>query len=107
MSEAARQFDLYHEAEAARRLGISKASLTRERLAGRIHPIRMGQRIIRYTDEILDEYLRQCRNAPEQSETTGSPKGQAPASGAGRGTTPALDKRDALHLAQTIFKKAS
>lgn len=46
----------FTEAEAARKLGVSKATLTRERLAGRISPIRMGQRIIRYTDAILNEY---------------------------------------------------
>lgn len=50
----------FDEAEAARRLTISKATLSRERLAGRIHPIRIGPRVIRYTQEILDEYRRRC-----------------------------------------------
>lgn len=97
----------FDEAEAARRLGISKATLSRDRLAGKIHPMRHGQRIIRYTEAILDEYRALCRNAPDKSETIGSRKGQAPASGAEHGTTRGLDKRDALHLAQTIFRKAS
>lgn len=44
------------EEQAARHLGISKASLTRARYRGEIYPIRMGQKIIRYTHEILDEY---------------------------------------------------
>lgn len=59
----------FDEAEAARRMGVSKASLTRERLAGKISPIRIGARIIRYTDEIIDEYLNQCRNAPTSVAT--------------------------------------
>jgi hypothetical protein len=52
--------DLLTETAAAQRLGVSKATLSRERLAGRIHPIRMGRRIIRYTDAILDEYRNRC-----------------------------------------------
>jgi hypothetical protein len=95
----------FTEAEAADRLGISKASLMRERIAGRIHPYRIGQRIIRYTDAILSEYLESCRNVPEKSATTGSPNGQAPRNGAARGTTPTLGRHDAHHLAQTIFKR--
>lgn len=55
----------FTEAEAALKLGISKTSLVRERLAGKVKPIRIGQRIIRYTDEILEEYLRQCRNGSD------------------------------------------
>ncbi|HXS04874.1 MAG TPA: DNA-binding protein [Rhodanobacter sp.] len=77
----------------------------RERIAGRIHPYRIGQRIIRYTDAILNEYLESCRNVSEKSVTTGSPNGQAPRNGAERGTTPTLGRRDAHHLAQTIFKR--
>lgn len=97
----------FDETEAARKLGISKATLSRERLAGKIHPMRHGQRIIRYTDAILDEYRELCRNAPDKLETSGSRKGPAPVSGAERGTTHGLDKHDALRLAQTTFRKAS
>lgn len=55
----------FDEAEAAKRLTVSKATLARERLAGRIHPIRIGPRIIRYTQEILDEYRRRCPDSVE------------------------------------------
>ena len=95
----------FTEAVAADKLGISKASLMRERIAGRVHPYRIGQRIIRYTDAILSEYLESCRNVPEKSATTGSPNGQAPRNGVARGTTPTLGRHDAHHLAQTIFKR--
>ena len=97
----------FDEAEAARRLGVSKATLSRERLAGKIHPMRHGQRVIRYNDAILDEYRESCRNAPAKLATTGLPNAPAPSSGAGRGTTPGLGRQDAHRLAQTIFSKAS
>lgn len=97
----------FDEAEAARRLGVSKASLSRERLRGNIHPIRIGPRIIHYTQEILDEYEHRCRNIPDKLATTGSVKGPAPNNGAERGTTPNLGRQDAHLLAQTIFKRAS
>jgi|GEM_PF-7060508 len=97
----------FDEAEAARRLGVSKATLMRERVAGKIHPMRIGQRVIRYTETILDEYRQQCRNAPAKSATTGSASAGDRTSGAARGSTPTLDKRDAHRLAQTIFKRRS
>ena len=95
----------FTEAEAAGKLGISKSTLIRERLAGKIHPIRMGARIIRYTDSILAEYQIQCRNAPDKSATSGSASGPDRRNGAERGTTPALDKQSAHLLAQTIFRR--
>lgn len=97
----------FTEAEAARKLTISKSTLVRERLAGRIFPIRMSKRIIRYTDAILEEYKCLCRNTPDKSETTGSASAPAQASGAERGTTSPIDKQSAHHLAQTIFKRQS
>lgn len=97
----------FDEAEAARRLDISKSTLTRARLRGEIFPIRIGPRVIHYTQAILDEYEQQCRNVSEKSETTGSASGPARTSGAGRGTTPQLDRQSAHLLAQRIFKKAS
>ena len=97
----------FSEAEAARRLGISKATLMRARAASLIHPMRHGPRTIRYTQSILDEYQEQCRNAPAKSENTGSASARGRTSGAERGSTPPPDKHDALHLAQQIFKKAS
>lgn len=97
----------FDEAEAARRLGISKASLSRARIAGQVHPLRIGPRLIRYTDDILEEFKQQCRNAPAKSETTGSANAQARSSGVAPGTKQTIDRRSAHHLAQTIFKKAS
>ncbi|HZF98657.1 MAG TPA: helix-turn-helix domain-containing protein [Pseudoxanthomonas sp.] len=101
---AAERFD---EAEAARRLGISKATLARVRLAGGIHPIRIGPRVIRYTQAILDEYEQKCRNVSAKLETSGSASVPARSSGAARGTTSALDRQSAHLLAQRTFKKAS
>ena len=95
----------FTEAVAADKLGISKASLMRERIAGRVHPYRIGQRIIRYTDAILNEYLESCRNVPDKSANTGSVSGQDRTRGAEHGSTPKLDRRSAHHLAQAIFKR--
>lgn len=52
LAQAAERYD---EAEAARRLGVSKATVTRARLSGDLRHIRIGSRIIRYTDALLDE----------------------------------------------------
>jgi len=95
----------FDEAEAARRLGMSKATLMRERVAGRINPMRFGQRLIRYTEEILEEYRQLCRSGLDKSVTSGSAKGKALMPGAGHGSMPTLGKQDAHHLAQSIFKK--
>jgi hypothetical protein len=102
VSAAERLPELFTEAEAAERLGISKATLTRERMVGRIGAIRIGQRIIRYTDEILSEYLRQCESG--KSATTGSAGGATPTAGAGPGSTPLLDRPSASRLAQQTFR---
>lgn len=95
----------FDEAEAARRLGMSKATLTRERLAGRVRPMRFGQRVIRYTDEILNEYRELCRNDPDKSENTGSRSAPDRTVGIERGTT--LGRQDAHRLAQATFSKPS
>ncbi|MDD0928098.1 hypothetical protein LOD59_10780 [Xylella fastidiosa subsp. multiplex] len=50
MSTTEKLPDLYGEGEATRRLCISKTTLTRERIAGRIHPIRISTRIYRYSN---------------------------------------------------------
>jgi hypothetical protein len=105
MGAAEKMPQYFGEAEAARKLTISKALLARERLAGRIHPMRMGQRVIRYTDEILDEYRRLCRNAPDKSATTGSASGRDRSNGAEPGTTPPLDRQSAHRLAQQTFRR--
>lgn len=104
---AQREPEQFSEDEAARRLTISKSTLVRERLAGRIFPIRMGARIIRYTDAILEEYKCRCRNAPDRLATSGSASAPDRPSGAERGTTPPLDRQSAHRLAQTIFKRGS
>ena len=97
----------FSEAEAARRLTISKSTLVRERLAGKIHPIRMGSRIIRYTEAILEEYRCRCRNTPDRLATTGSASGPDRRNGAELGTTQPHDRQSAHRLAQTIFKRRS
>ena len=97
----------FTEAEAARKLNISKATLARERLAGRIHPVRIGQRVIRYTDDILTEYIEQCRNTPARSATTGSASAAGRTTGAAPGMTPPVDRQGAKALALQTFKKAS
>lgn len=105
MTAAEKLPDLFTEAEAAKRMGISKATLTRERMANRIGAIRIGQRVIRYTDEILREYLRQCESG--KSATTGYRKGRDQDSGAEPGSTPLLDRPSAHRLAQATFGKRS
>lgn len=99
--------DRLNEAQAAKALKISKSTLARERMAGRIRPIRIGPRIIHYTQEILDEYEQRCRNAPDKLESTGSASDAGRTSGAARGTTPKLDRQSASLLAQQTFSKAS
>ena len=97
----------FTEAEAARRLGISKATLTRDRVAGKARPMLMGLRTIRYTDEILKEYRELCRAGSGKSETTGSVSGQARSTGAERGMPPTLDRQSAHRLALATFKRPS
>lgn len=97
----------FNECEAARRMGISKATLMRERIAGKIHPMRHGRRVIRYTQQIIDEYQSKCRNVSDKSANTGSAKGEAVSNGAAHGTTLKLDKHDVHQLAQKTFKKQS
>lgn len=95
----------FTEAEAARKLGISKALLMRERAKGRVHPMRYGQRVIRYTDEILIEYQKLCRSGLDKLANSGSANDPAPTAGAEHGSMPTLDRQDAHHLAQAMFKR--
>jgi hypothetical protein len=95
----------FTEAQAAKKLGISMSLLRRERARGRVHPIRYGERVIRYTDEILIEYQQLCRNGLDKLASTGSANDPAPTGGVERGLTPALGRQDAHHLAQAIFKR--
>lgn len=98
------KLELLTEQQAASELGISKATLTRVRLSGKIQAIRMGQRIIRYTHEALNEYIQQC-SASDKSATTGSPSAPDRSSGAEPGTTPLLDRQSAHRLAQMTFRQ--
>lgn len=95
----------FNEAQAAKKLGISKSLLMRERARGRVHPIRYGQRVIRYTDEILIEYQQLCRSGLDKLANTGSANDQALSNGVEHGSTPALGRQDAHHLAQAMFKR--
>ncbi|ALR03075.1 hypothetical protein OY18_06650 [Xylella fastidiosa] len=97
--------DLYGEGEATRRLCISKTTLTRERIAGWIHPIRISTRIYRYSNQIIEEYIQQCRNVQDKLGNTGSASAQVPKIGAALGLTPLPDRQTAHLLAQRIFKK--
>jgi Helix-turn-helix domain len=94
----------FNEAEAARRLGVSKATLTRERAAGRIHPYCIGQRVIRYTDEILGEYLETCRVAPRVPAVRALTKRLDTNVGRRRSETPMLSREDGHLLARATFK---
>lgn len=87
----------FDEAEAARRLGVSKATVTRERCAGKIRPYRIGKRVIRYTDKILGDYLETCLSGPATSIDGVSAKKRA---------TKVMARFDQDHLlAQAVFKK--
>lgn len=52
---------LHTEPEAARLLGLSRLTLKRERQRGHIEYTLLGVRLIRYSQQQLDEYLRRCR----------------------------------------------
>jgi hypothetical protein len=93
------------EAEAAKRLRISRSTLMRDRLAGKARPIIYGKRTIRYTLAILEEYRETCRTSLDKSATSGSPSGPALSNGAAPGMTGALDRHDAHRLAQATFRR--
>ncbi|KAJ4853174.1 helix-turn-helix transcriptional regulator [Xylella fastidiosa] len=105
MSAAEKLPELYTEEEAARRLLVSKATLTRERMAGRIHPIRISTRIYRYSNQIIEEYIQQCRNVQDKSGNTGSVGVPTLKTGIEHGASLLLDGQSAHLLAQRIFKK--
>lgn len=93
------------EAQAAADLGISKATLARDRAAGKVAPIIHGKRTIRYTESILREYQQQCRTVSDKSETTGLASAPVRNFGNERGSTSALDRRDAHRLALVTFRR--
>ena len=93
--------------EAAARLGVSPEFLNNERRRGNIGFVKLG-RLIFYTDDILSEYLNRCTHPPKnlaRSASIGFPSDGVAANGAGHGTTVKLDRHDAHHLAQRIFKR--
>ncbi|WP_101927036.1 MULTISPECIES: helix-turn-helix transcriptional regulator [Luteimonas] len=96
---------LFSETEAAERLNISKATLARERIAGRIRPIRIGTRIIRYTDEIIEEYLQQCRAPAHTDGNADSSARSAQKSRGAPGLTQTVSRSDAHLLALRTFRK--
>lgn len=93
---------------------MSVDTLRRERLAQRIGHLRLRNRVIRYTDEHLTEYLKAnevapcrdgSRHAREASLAIGSASDPAAPCGAALGTTESPDKH-ALHLsALTILSR--
>lgn len=95
----------FTETEAARKLGIGRSLLMRERAAGKIRPIRYGVKKIRYTIAILEEYQQLCRSGLDKLGNSGSANDPAPITGAEHGSTPALDRHDAHRLAQAMFKR--
>lgn len=97
---------LFSETEAAERLGISKATLARERIAGHVCPIRIGTRIIRYTDEIIGEYLQQCRTPATSGDGKASPAARpATNSRSAASIKQTLSRSDAHQLALRTFRK--
>ncbi|WP_370287795.1 helix-turn-helix domain-containing protein [Siccirubricoccus soli] len=103
----------FTEAEGARRLGVSKATLQRERKRGRIRFMMIGGRP-RYTLAFLAEYMASrevapCaeadRSASGKSPATGSASGRAAPCGAGPGSTQLPAKLAEHHSALQIFGK--
>lgn len=95
------------EQEAADRLGVSKATIERIRKRGEIRFTKVGSRI-RYRAEYVDEYLAlqetaPCRSASAKSDRTGLVSVTALQTGTRSGSTPSLDRRDALLTAQRTF----
>ncbi|ALR07801.1 DNA-binding protein [Xylella fastidiosa] len=105
MSTTEKLPDLYGEGEATRHLCISKTTLTRERIAGWIHPIRISTRIYRYSNQIIEEYIQQCRNVQDKLGNTGSVGVPTLKTGIEHGVSLLLDGQSAHLLAQRIFKK--
>lgn len=102
----------FSEAEAATRLGVSLATMQRIRKRGEIRFMMIGGRP-RYRQAFINEYLAAqevppCPRenpTPARSETTGRPAALAARNGAGRGSTPTLDRRAEHHSALTILQR--
>lgn len=59
----------FTEPEAARLLGLSRLTLKRERQRGNIEYTLLGVRLIRYSQQQLDEYLERGRRRNAQPAT--------------------------------------
>ena len=113
MADVATLPKLYTEAEAAEELGVSVATLRRERKRRRIGFKRIGQRKVKYTDAHLAEYLERQDVEPCPDETsgsgksadTGSPARPSPPTGKSPGSTPTPDSGEAAALARQIFAR--
>ena len=97
-------------AETARILGMSIATLARERRRGRICAYVAGSKRIYYLDPEIMAYIErrteswdEKSSSPAVSETTGSPGNEDHRSGIAHGSIEALDKRDAKASALRIL----
>jgi excisionase family DNA binding protein len=100
----------YTQQEAAEFLGISVATLGRERQAGRIAAYAPGRRRVYYLHHDLVAYMERCtkpwegrNSSPAASEITGYPDSAARHSGIELGSIAELDKRDAKASALKIL----
>lgn len=89
---------LYTEKEIADHVGVSEATMARERRAGKIGSTRVRGRV-RYTAAHLAAYL-------EKNERCGTTSNPAPASGTSAGPAP-MDPQAAHQLAREIARKPS
>ena len=106
---------LFTEREAAELLGLSSATLQRERKRGVIEFTRIGKRKIRYTEDQLRAYIEnrasKCRNHDEAISAkladTGSASGAILPTGAEPGSTPGLDRHVELASALKTLTRQS
>lgn len=100
----------YTAAETAQILGVSVATLARERRRGRITPYLPGDKRVYYFDHEIAAYQNrrtlpwdERSSSPAVSATTGSQGNMDRHSGTERGSIEALDKRDAKASALKIL----
>ncbi|MBJ7535439.1 helix-turn-helix domain-containing protein [Rhodomicrobium vannielii ATCC 17100] len=102
----------YSTKEAATILGVSPATLNRERRLGCIRFYRPGGRRIYYLEDHLSEYIERCSESCIQEMTTsrgasgsiGFRNDQGHPTGTRRGLTREADKRDARASALRILR---
>ena len=100
--------EIYTEIEVAKYLGMSIATLRRERKKGAIKHMLIGGRP-KYTNDHITKYLRAkeviCQKIDSSSEIIGSLSDETAQSGAQLGSITQLDKQDASLSLQEILKK--